>query len=63
MSESTTTPKEVEKTIVLPKELQKDMMEFFLRTSIPRAKKLREEQQKQDEGKALLSTTSDRSDL
>jgi len=28
-----------EKTIILPKDVQKEMMEFFLRTSIPRKKK------------------------
>ena len=53
MGESNATPKKVEKTIVLPKELQKEMMEFFLRTSIPRKKKLEQER---------LSTTGDRGD-
>jgi len=39
--------------ITLPKELQKRMLEFFLKTSIPRIKK---------EKLALLSEKSDRSD-
>jgi len=53
MGESNTAPSGVEKTIILPKELQKEMMEFFLRTSIPRKKKLEQER---------LSNTSDRGD-
>ena len=35
-----------EEKITLPKELQKEMLEFFLQTSIPRIKKLKEEQEK-----------------
>jgi len=60
MSESSTSPKEVEKTIVLPKELQREMMEFFLRTSIPRAKRLKEEQLKLEKEKLLSSTSNDK---
>lgn len=30
--------------IILPKEIQKEMIEFFLKTSIPRKKKEQEEQ-------------------
>ena len=44
--------KEVEK-ITLPKELQKQMLKFFLKTSIPRIKQEKLE---------LLSKNSDRSD-
>ena len=32
--------------ITLPEELQKKMLEFFLKTSIPRIKKIKEEQEK-----------------
>ena len=32
-----------EEKITLPEELQKEMLEFFLKTSIPRKKKLKEE--------------------
>ena len=39
--------------IVLPKEVQKRMMKFFLRTSIPRKKRLEQER---------LSNTTDRSE-
>ena len=35
-----------EEKITLPEELQKEMLEFFLKTSIPRMKKLKEEQEK-----------------
>ena len=38
---------EEQEKIVLPKELQKDMLQFFLRTSIPR--KLKQERQKQQQ--------------
>ena len=44
--------------IILPKDIQVEMMKFFLRTSIPKKKQLQEEQQKQ----ALQSTPSDGSD-
>jgi len=43
---------EANEKITLPKELQKQMLEFFLKTSIPRIKK---------EKLALLSEKSDRS--
>ena len=39
--------------IILPKEIQAEMMKFFLRTSIPRKKKLEQER---------LSKTNDRSE-
>ena len=32
-----------EKKIILPKEVQKELMKFFLRTSIPRKKRLEQE--------------------
>ena len=35
-----------EEKIILPEKLQKEMLEFFLKTSIPRIKKLKEEQEK-----------------
>ena len=46
--------------ILLPEKLQREMLEFFLKTSIPRKKKLKEEQEKA----RLLSEIkkSDRSD-
>ena len=44
-----------QKTIILPKEVQKELMKFFLRTSIPRKKRLEQE-------KARLSNTNDGSD-
>ena len=47
--------KERTKKIILPEELQIEMMKFFLRTSIPRKK--REELEK-----ARLSNTNDRSE-
>ena len=50
-----------QKTIVLPKDVQVEMMQFFLRTSIPRKKQLREEQLKREE-EARLSNTKDGSD-
>ena len=53
MGDSIKVPNEDKKTIVLPKELQKEMMEFFLRTSIPRKKRLEQER---------LSNASDRGD-
>ena len=48
------------KKIILSEKLQKEMLEFFLKTSIPRKKKLKEEQEKT----RLLSENkkSDRSD-
>ena len=39
---------EVEKTIVLPKNVQKRMMEFFLKTSIPRKKRQMMEEAKKN---------------
>jgi len=53
MGESSAASQDEKKTIILPKELQKEMMEFFLRTSIPRKKKLEQER---------LSSASDRGD-
>ena len=53
MSEALQTPEDEKKKIVLPKELQIEMMNFFLRTSIPRKKKMEQER---------LSNTSDRGD-
>jgi len=47
---------EGQKKIVIPKEIQIEMMKFFLRTSIPRKK--REEQEKM----RLSSNTNDGSD-
>ena len=35
-----------EEKITLPEELQREMLEFFLKTSIPRKKKLMAEQEK-----------------
>ena len=35
-----------EEKITLPEELQREMLEFFLKTSIPRMKKLKIEQEK-----------------
>jgi len=55
MNEQNMEQKEECKKIVLPEELQIEMMKFFLRTSIPRKK--REEQEKN-----RLSNTSDRSE-
>jgi len=54
MSEGTTSRNAQEK-IVLPKDLQLEMLEFFLRTSIPRIKK-----EKQQEAKNFLSENSDK---
>ena len=48
-------PKEVENKIVLAKDVQMRMMKFFLRTSIPRKKRLELE-------KLSLSNLNDRSD-
>jgi len=44
---------EEQKTIILPRELQTEMMKFFLQTSIPRKKKLEMER---------LSNSNDRSE-
>ena len=52
MSEEKRDEKEQDK-IILPKETQIEMMKFFLRTSIPRKKKLEQEH---------LSKTNDRSE-
>ena len=41
--------------IVLPKDLQLEMLKFFLRTSIPRIKK-----EKQQEAESSLSENSDK---
>ena len=35
-----------EEKIIISEELQKEMLEFFLKTSIPRMKKLKEEREK-----------------
>ena len=35
-----------EEKITLPEELQKEMLEFFLKTSIPRMKKIKAQQEK-----------------
>lgn|GEM_PF-3644375 len=43
--------KEVRKRIILPKTLQEGMLKFFLRTSIPRNKKQREETRHQPKNK------------
>ena len=50
------TDQKEEQSIVLPKDVQKRMMKFFLRTSIPRKK--REEQEKA----RLSNTRNDRSE-
>ena len=57
MGEEMKLEQETEK-IILPKDIQVEMMKFFLRTSIPKKKQLQEEQQKQ----APQSTPSDGSD-
>jgi len=44
--------------IILPKQLQINMLEFFLRTSIPRLAKL--EREKQQKAECSLSETSDK---
>ena len=36
----------IEEKITIPEELQKEMLEFFLKTSIPRKKKIKAEQEK-----------------
>ena len=46
--------REEQKTIILPKELQIEMMKFFLRTSIPRKKR--------EKNNSNLSVKKDRSD-
>ena len=57
------TENEIEqKKIILPKEVQVEMMQFFLRTSIPKKKQMREEQLKREEAEARLSNTNDGSD-
>ena len=48
--------------IILPKSVQVEMMQFFLRTSIPKKKQMREEQLKREEEQSRLSDPSDRSD-
>ena len=55
MSNGKQEQKEQKKKIVLPEDVQIEMMKFFLRTSIPRIKKKREEQ-------ARLSNKNDRSE-
>jgi len=47
--------KKAQDKIILPEKLQAEMMEFFLRTSIPRKKRQEQEQ-------ARLSKTNDRSE-
>jgi len=49
---------EQQEKIVLPKQLQIEMLQFFLRTSIPRLAKQKQEQ----EAKSSLSEKSDRSE-
>ncbi|MCL2106083.1 MAG: hypothetical protein FWH26_03345 [Oscillospiraceae bacterium] len=49
---------ESQEKIVLPKQLQIEMLEFFLRTSIPRLAKL--EIEKQREAESSLSEKSDK---
>jgi len=56
MNEQKKEQKEERKKIVLPEELQIEMMKFFLKTSIPRKK--REEQEKS----RLSNKTNDRSE-
>ena len=56
MNEQKKEQKEERKKIVLPEELQIEMMKFFLKTSIPRKK--REEQEKS----RLSNPTNDRSE-
>ena len=51
-----------QKKIILPKEIQVEMMQFFLRTSIPKKKQLREEQLKREAEQSRLSNTNDGSD-
>jgi len=51
-----------EKKIVLPKSVQVEMMQFFLRTSIPKKKQLREEQIKRETEEMRLSNKNDGSD-
>lgn len=41
-------PKDENGKFILPKQLQIEMMQFFLRTSIPRKKQMREEQLKRE---------------
>ena len=57
MSEETTSVNatNAQEKIVLPKDLQLEMLEFFLHTSIPRIKK-----EKQQEAKNALSDHSDK---
>jgi hypothetical protein len=45
--------------IVLPKQLQIDMLKFFLRTTIPR---MAREKQKQEQDQTLQSEISDKGD-
>ena len=54
--------KKEQKKIILPKDIQVEMMKFFLRTSIPKKKQLREEQLKHEEEQSRLSNTEDGSD-
>jgi len=54
MNEETNEQKE-RKKIILPEDVQIEMMKFFLRTSIPKIKKEKEEQ-------ARLSNKNDRSE-
>ena len=49
--------------IILPKEVQVEMMQFFLRTSIPRKKQMREEQLKREEEQSRLSNPGDGSEI
>jgi len=61
MGEETRVEKE-QKKIILPKDVQVEMMQFFLRTSIPKKKQLREEQLKLEQEKVRPLTPSDGSD-
>jgi len=61
MGEGTKDEKE-QKQIILPKDVQVEMMQFFLRTSIPKKKQLREETLKREEEESRLSNTKDGSD-
>ena len=56
MSEEMENKKEQDK-IILPKELQVEMMKFFLKTSIPRKKRLEMEKEQ-----SRLSNSEDRGD-
>ena len=50
-----------EEKIIISEELQKEMLEFFLKTSIPRKKKLKSEQEKACLLSEIENQNSDRS--